>query len=212
MNMKKIIYTLFVFGLFSCTNDHTNRTEENGNETSKVSSVLVDNDRQNKRGKEYVNQLPYVDSNHDFLNFSMENQLNEKMNDPNITWEEIDKLYHDDLNPAQKQFLIYIILAKKDLIGLQNENPTDAQYAKLAKYTQELVDSKYIGYCLLYHALATLHHGDNAEQIKSYANEIEHYSANESFHSNFLANPNGKGEYIQKIRENQSFLDKIKEL
>lgn len=212
--MKRVVYTLCVLGLFSCTNDNLKRTDESSRvQERKKSSVLANKgDETKEEGKAYTQQLPYVDANHDFLSFNVKNKLNEKMNDPKVTWEEIDKLYHDNLNPAEKQFLIYIMLAKKDLIGLQKEKPSNEQFAKLSKYTQELVNSKYIGYCLLYNALITLDNGDNSDIIQSYAKKIEDYSANESFHSNFLKKPKEKGAYIEKVSENYSFLDKIKKL
>ena len=75
--------------------------------------------------------------------FNVENDLAHKMNDPKVDWKTINALYSADLSTASKQYLIYILFAKKDLLGIQNTAPTTDQAKLIAQYAQELVNTKY---------------------------------------------------------------------
>jgi len=148
--------------------------------------------------------LPYLDAHTDFMVFNVENDLAHKMNDPKVDWKTINALYSADLSTASKQYLIYILLAKKDLLGIQNTAPTTDQAKLIAQYAQELVNTKYPGYCLLYNTLLTLNSTEYAPLSETLASQIE------VFHSNFLNRPEGRDPYVAKVKEDYIYLDKIK--
>ncbi|MEY8761119.1 hypothetical protein [Chryseobacterium tongliaoense] len=215
--MKKIILSTIAITsiLTNCSKEDAMANESNNDKSAFKSSVLNENNSATNRivGKEYTEQLPYLDAHTDFLTFSTENDLNHKMNDSKIGWKAISSLYHIDLSTAEKQFLIYIILAKKDLLGIQNDTPTQDQAALIINYAKELVASKYIGYCLLYNTLVTLNKdSQNSQLVKDLAKQIVTYSGAETFHSDFVSKPEGRDPYINKVKEDYTYLDKIKDL
>ncbi|EJL72050.1 hypothetical protein [Chryseobacterium populi] len=215
--MKKIILSTIAITsiLANCSKEDAMANESNNDKSAFKSSILNENNSVTSRvaGKEYTEQLPYLDAHTDFLTFSIENDLNHKINDSEIEWKVINSLYNTDLSTAEKQFLIYIILAKKDLLGTQNETPTQDQAALIANYAKELVASKYIGYCLLYNTLVTLNKdSQNTQLVKDLAKQIVTYSGTETFHSDFVRKPEGRDPYINKVKEDYTFLDKIEDL
>ena len=212
--MKKIILNVIVAStiLTSCSTDDIIKYEEKSNKNAK-SSIITKNSADIVPGKEYTEQLPYLDAHTDFMAFNVENDLGNKMNDPKIDWKTINTLYNSNLNTAEKQHIIYILFAKKDLLGIQNTTPTKDQENLVANYTKELVNTKYIGYCLLYNALVTLKNSPkNAVLVKDLANQIVTYSADENFHSDFVNKPEGRDRWLNKVKEDYTYLDKIKKL
>lgn len=208
--MKKII--LSVIGVVSIITSCSK--EENiidpKKPVSAYSSIMKPGTRVEK-GKEYTVQLPYLDAHTDFMVFNVENELGKKMNDPKVDWKAINALYKPELNTAEKQYLIYILFAKKDILGLQNTNPTPEIENLIADYTKEMVNTKYIGYCLLYNALITLNKNpENKLLVKALAEQIAKYSEDEKFHSNFLGRPQGREQWLNRVKEDLSYLDKIK--
>ncbi len=210
--MKKIIFTIVVATtvLTSCSKDDNPRSEQNNDRNAK-SSIITKKSADIPSGKEYTEQLPYLDAHTDFMAFNVENDLGNKMNDPKVDWKTINALYRPDLNTAEKQHIIYILFAKKDLLGIQNSSPTQDKEKLIADYTKELVNTKYIGYCLLYNALKTLNNDPkNAQLVKDLAKNIVAYSATERFHSDFVSKPEGRDRWLDKVKEDYSYLDKIK--
>lgn len=211
--MKKIILSIGVVTsiLTGCSKEDMTTNESNNKETFK-SAILTKNNNANKvSGKEYTEQLPYLDAHTDFLTFSIENDLNHKMNDSKMDWKTINALYSTDLSTAEKQFVIYIVLAKKDLLGIQNSAPTQDQANLISIYAKELVSSKYIGYCLLYHTLVTLNNtSENVPLVKTLAKQIVTYSETEKFHLDFISRPEGRDPYLNKVKEDYTYLDKIR--
>lgn len=210
--MKKIILSIAVVTtiLTSCKDD--NPVSEQSQDKNAKSSIITKRSADIPSGKEYTQQLPYLDAHTDFMAFNVENDLGNKMNDPKIDWKAINALYHPDLSTASKQHVIYILFAKKDLLGIQNNTPTQEQANLIANYTKELVKTKYIGYCLLYNALETLRKDPkNALLVKDLAKQIASYSAKETFHSDFINKPEGRDRWLAKVKEDYSYLNKIKE-
>ena len=210
--MKKFILTTIVLSsiVTSCSKEEGTTENINDKEVSK-SSILNKNSSSGKTaGKEYTQQLPYLDAHTDFMVFNIENDLAHKMNDSQVDWKTLNALYSADLSTASKQYLIYILLAKKDLLGIQNTAPTADQAKLIAQYAQELVNTKYPGYCLLYNTLLTLNSTEYAPLSKTLATQIVSNSKTEVFHSNFLNRPEGRDPYIAKVKEDYTYLDKIK--
>ncbi|AWH85949.1 hypothetical protein HYN59_12895 [Flavobacterium album] len=76
----------------------------------------------------YLSQIPFVigsDTPPDGA-FISQNDLYKKVEDPTVKWTYFDNLYSSSLQNSIKQDLSYIILCKKDLIGLVNDDPTNA--------------------------------------------------------------------------------------
>lgn len=211
--MKKIILTIVVATtvLTSCNKDENTVSEQNKDRNAK-SSIITKKSADIPSGKEYTEQLPYLDAHTDFMAFNVENDLGNKMNDPKVDWKAINALYKPDLNTAEKQHIIYILFAKKDLLGIQNRTPTQDKEKLISDYTQELVNTKYIGYCLLYNALKSLNHDPkNAQLVKDMAKNIVAYSSTEKFHSDFISRPEGRDRWLDKVKEDYTYLSKIKE-
>lgn len=210
--MKKIILNIAVVATIftSCSKDDITTYEQKSDRNAK-SSIITKKSTDIPSGKEYTEQLPYLDAHTDFMAFNVENDLSHKMNDPKIDWKTINALYSSNLNTAEKQHIIYILFAKKDLIGIQNDAPTKDQANLIANYTKELVNTKYIGYCLLYNALATLNNtSEYSPLVKDLAKQIVSYSAEEKFHSDFVNKPEGRDRWLNKVKEDYTYLDKIK--
>ncbi|WP_100077212.1 hypothetical protein [Chryseobacterium camelliae] len=213
--MKNLILSgIVVASIFSsCSKEDITNNEKITDKGQFKSSILNKNDNSKIAGKEYMDQLPYLDAHTDFMVFNIENDLGHKMNDPKIDWKTLNSLYSADLSTASKQYLIYILFAKKDLLGIQTETPSKDQEDIIKEYTRELVNTKYVGYCLLYNALNVLNNdSENTALVKDLANQISVYSESEKFHSDFLSKPTGREKWIEKVKENYSYLDRIKSL
>lgn len=213
--MKNLILSgIVVASIFSsCSKEDITNNEKITDNGQFKSSILNKNDNSKIAGKEYMDQLPYLDAHTDFMAFNIENDLGHKMNDPKIDWKTLNSLYSADLSTASKQYLIYILFAKKDLLGIQTETPSKDQEDIIKEYTRELVNTKYVGYCLLYNALNVLNNdSENTALVKDLANQISVYSESEKFHSDFLSKPTGREKWIEKVKENYSYLDRIKSL
>ncbi|HCN48842.1 MAG TPA: hypothetical protein DIT10_07090 [Chryseobacterium sp.] len=209
--MKKVILgVILAYSIStSCSKD------ENFSDKSATlnSSILNNTNGKTAIGKEYTQQLLYLDAHTDFMTLNVENDLSHKMNDPKIDWKTINALYNPDLNTASKQYLIYILLAKKDLLGIQNTTPTQEQANLIINYAKELVKTKYFGYCLLYNTLETLNtDAKNAQLVKDLSKQIVVDSGTEKFHADFISRPEGRDPYINKVKEDYTYLDKIKHL
>ncbi|MDQ1095557.1 MULTISPECIES: hypothetical protein [Chryseobacterium] len=213
--MKNLILSgIVVVSMFSsCSKEDVTNNEKMTDKGQFKSSILNKNNSSKIAGKEYMDQLPYLDAHTDFMAFNVENDLGHKMNDPKIDWKTLNSLYSSDLSTASKQYLIYILFAKKDLLGIQDETPSKDQEDIIKEYTKELVNTKYFGYCLLYNALSVLNNdSENTALVKDLANQISVYSESEKFHSDFLSKPTGREKWIEKVKEDYSYLDKIKGL
>lgn len=212
--MKKFILSAIIASsiLTSCSKEDVTANDKTGDKNAFKSSILTKNSSSNRiAGKEYTEQLPYLDAHTDFMAFNVENDLAHKMNDPQVDWKTLNALYSSDLSTASKQYLIYILFAKKDLLGIQNSTPTQDQAKLIADYTQELVNTKYFGYCLLYNALVTLKATpEYASLANTLATQIVANSNTEVFHANFVNRPEGRDPYLNKVKEDYTYLDKIK--
>lgn len=107
----------------------------------------------------YRNQLPLfaTASTTASLNMAFQKNFDAKLHDKTVTYETFEQLYTPDLTLAEKQYLAFIILAKKDFIGHVRQHPTaKADIQKMKAYITLLVENKYIGYCVLYNALQSL--------------------------------------------------------
>lgn len=213
--MKNLILSgIVVASMFSsCSKDDIANNEKMTDKGQFKSSILSKNNNSKIAGKEYTEQLPYLDAHTDFMAFNVENDLGHKMNDPKIDWKMLNSLYSADLSTASKQYLIYILFAKKDLLGIQDKTPSKDQEDIIKEYTKELVNTKYFGYCLLYSALSVLNNdSENTALVKDLAKQIATYSKSEKFHSDFISRPEGRDQWIEKVKEDYSYLDRIKSL
>lgn len=208
--MKKTLTggLLFVLLGTSCVNTKT-ESEENSFQN------VVKTETQKPDCSGYRNQLPYykaaseTEAAEEMAKWNYE----EKISEENIGWTYFDGLYNDNLSVYNKQKLAFIILSKKDLIGLVKQNPNDENLkTALKKYVSILVDTKYFGYCVLFSALELL--SDDTIFITETIQEIDRYAALEKFHTNVLDQGNDfpDREVFLKIKEDYSYLERIKNL
>lgn len=167
---------------------------------------------------DYKGQLPYLNSeSSDIIKSDLYTEIESKISNDKYSWEYFDNLYNNEMTLAEKQKLAYIVLSQKDLIGLlKNNTKNQVFHDKVKKHINILVESEYIGYCLLYNALESVKTKD-IDFVKKSAKLIENYSYNDDFHSDIIANVEMAkdphvSKYFHKIKENYSYLDKIKDL
>ncbi len=225
------IYSLLI-GLVPCTLATVNCTEDaverelsvakqESSSTSAAlngansSSSVVDYSKSNYQG-----QLPYLNGEHgDIAEFRMENELDRKTVDPQYGWSYFDSLYEENLNKAQKQYLAYIILSKKDLLAEFNGSPTQTEADAILKYTNVLVETDYFGYCLLFNCLQTLQNQSfvsadiNALKQNILANTTakQYHEGSLQHFANFTNDPQSSKVY-SKIKEDFDFLTEITNL
>ena len=172
----------------------------------------------NKMG--YQNQLPLYtgEANATNLNVNIQNIIGQKLADESIGYSEFEKMMSPELTISEQQYLIYIILAKKDFIAYVNANKNSKQNVeKLRNYVSVLVKSKYIGYCVLYNALKVLQTIDkefvnnNFLAIVSYAEKDGISKSMAQNTQTATGNTDQKQAIIQsKFKENLEYLDRIK--
>ncbi|WP_299127549.1 hypothetical protein [uncultured Winogradskyella sp.] len=217
-NFKTQLFTfLLILLVFSCSdqnNENVNTSMLNkkvDNLTGSHKSFINFNDNS------YKDQLPYVNGDYDISKLSLELKLKDIINSDNYSWEYFNKLYNEDFNVSEKQFISYIILAKKDLIGDFIANPNKRKSALVLKYTGVLVNSEYIGYNVLYNSLISLNQSneDYSDYIQSFKDNISIYSVNDTFHKDFI-NSDVEGSnlshYSKKIKSNYEFLNRINDI
>lgn len=213
---RKIVYIalLSCFIYVSC-NQEPNQIENSKNlKETKNQDLLERKSFTDFKQLGYKGQLPYLstENNDKSITFLSDNDFKEKLSDSKYGWREFDRMFNDNLDVSSKQQLVYTILSQKDLLGVLINNPKDERIKnKVQKYTDVLVESEYIGYCLLYTSLSVL--GENSDNIS----KIIEYSKEDKFHNDILNNPEISENfalkvYVEKIEDNFSYLDKIKEL
>lgn len=206
-----ILSTILLSVCFACNNEI--KTEENAQEKSTKKS-FTDYSKETYKG-----QLIYLKNpseSEDAGKMSLENDFDINIKDKNVSWEFFDKIYNDKLSITDQQHLAYIILSSKDLIGLYKKDKNDEVLEKkLLFYTQLLVDTDYIGYCLLYYSFDALK-DKYPEKIIEFKNKVAKYSLNDEFHKKTLADKDlEKSEmavFYKKAKENYSYLEKIKDI
>ncbi|WP_396192490.1 hypothetical protein [Flavobacterium sp.] len=212
--MKNLLLLLILTSLCSCEKKE-NINEINDKADSKKTQShksFTDFSKLDYRG-----QLPYLsgDSENNSNKLALEYNFNSKIIDKKITWEYFDAIYNDDLSIPEKQNLAYVILSLKDLLGLYDNNKNNSNLEnKIIKYSKILVETKYIGYCLLFNCLKTIQQ-KNPKLVNELSNKIITYSASEDFHTSVindtvLASNSSSSKYYYKIKENYTFLEKIK--
>lgn len=212
--MRKLNITLLTIVLSVCFACNTEiKTEENiqGKSTKKSFTDFTK--------ATYKGQLIYLKNysdSEDGGKMSLENDFDINIEDKNVTWEFFDKIYNDKLSITDQQHLAYIILSSKDLISLYNKDKNnEVLEKKLLFYTQLLVNTDYIGYCLLYYSFDALK-DKYPEKIIEFKNKVAKYSVNDEFHKKTLADKDlEKSEmavFYKKAKENYSYLEKIKDM
>ena len=205
--MKKIILcSAFIAVLFSCSKEE----EIISNPTSASKKSFVDFQK-----KGYQGQLQYLNARYSTFDFSIKNNLKNTINNEKYDWKYFDSLYNESLNISEKQYLAYIILAKKDLLSDFKNNPDQQKNDVIEKYTNILIDTEYVGYCLLYNSLETLQKSKfNKKDLSKQKQDILSYSSRINFSENASRNLSTKDSkanmYITKINENQEYLEMIK--
>lgn len=159
----------------------------------------------------YKGQLPYLSSvstAEDSGKEMFDSDMTVMLKDSSKDWEDFDQLYSTSLSVEQKQRLGYLILSQKDLIGLLHNDPTNSTLQDaVKKYVEILVDTDYIGYCVLYYALIEI---NDSPFVESMAEEITRYGADDPFSTFFLDEPlNESIPYYDKVEENYSYLHEI---
>lgn len=202
---KTLLCACIVTILLSCTNPNETITEPKG--AGKTSFVNLDK-------SDYQGQLQYLDGHFDTFNLSIKNNFKDKINNDKYDWRYFDSLYNENLNISEKQYLAFIVLAKKDLLGDYKNLPSDEKSSVILKYTSVLVKTEYIGYCLLYNSISLLNDSKflgNKKIIDNFAADIVDYSKRTTFFENAIkamANTESN-KYLIKIKENQKYLGKI---
>ncbi|WP_333695287.1 hypothetical protein [Flavobacterium sp.] len=182
--MKKIITTVFsLFFLIGCQSSSSDLNEIK-KEVSKgvTSKSFYDIEVDGYRG-----QLPYLENhNSDNINeFSLKINIEENINKSEYNWQYFDSLYKHDLPIYDKQRIAFVILVKKDLIEIVKNHPNEQNLIdKLKFYTSTLIETKSIGYCVLYHALQIINLSDR-EFTKNAAHQIIQNSINDDFYKNY---------------------------
>lgn len=166
----------------------------------------------------YMNQMPFVmggDSETDG-HFDLDNNLMISMENPSVSWTYFDNLYNSSLKTSVKQRLSYIILVKKDLIGLVDANPSNTTLVTaLKKHVDNLVGSSYIGYTSLYYALDALNRvSGQTSYVDAKAAQIVSYAANDPFHPDMIqAGPTEIGQDLHdKLVANYAYVTQISAL
>lgn len=173
--MKKIIVTgAFLLFLVAIGCSESGDVTTSTNETVNTKSNLFT----------YKEQLSLITVEDEDIadEFVINNNIEENVEDQNIDWTYFDALYSDNLPGDIKEKLGYIILAKKDLIGLLKNDPTNTTYiAAVKKYINILVDEKYIGFTVLQSALVELETADGnyASYVDETAQKIVKYGRSE---------------------------------
>jgi|GEM_PF-5727656 len=174
--------------------------------------------KQETQSKEYKTQLMYlsVDNDDDLGIFDLEYNLIEKQDDANVSWKYFDQLYNASLRASAKQQLAYIILVKKDLIGMVKDNPQDAEkVAALKKYAHILCKGQYTGFTTLYFALDALKAAGETDFVNQVAAKVYAYGKNEGWHKGVIeggVETIGSQASYDKVVSDFTFVDKIKSL
>ncbi|MFP9117830.1 hypothetical protein ACLI08_08585 [Flavobacterium sp. RNTU_13] len=174
--------------------------------------------KQGTQSKEYKTQLMYlsVDNDDDLGIFDLEYNLIEKQDDANVSWKYFDQLYNNSLRASAKQQLAYIILVKKDLIGMVKDNPQDAEkVAALKKYVHILCKGEYTGFTTLYFALDALKAAGETDFVNQVAAKVYAYGKNEGWHKGVIeggVETIGSQASYDKVVSDFTFVDKIKSL
>lgn len=123
-------------------------------------------------------------------------------------WKFYDIKFSADASPGLQQYLGYIILSKKDVIGLADASPSNAEYEEaLTKYTNVLVKHKYIGYCVLYSAL---NQSKDASYKKAKAKEILDYAKDDTFYNDVVGDARIPDKITAPIKINYTYLDSLR--
>lgn len=185
--MKKITRPLFAAAIIAIacmlSTGCSKKEAQQNNELHIAEKLLTDEERQ-----AYMNQMSLVTSTEDDRESDTSEDITniELAEDSKIDWTYFDKQYNERLSNPKKQDIAYIILCKKDLIGLVNKNPDNAELvAALKKYTDILVKTEYIGYTSLYYSLQTLKPIDEA-YVKEKAAAILKYAKHDTTHADFI--------------------------
>jgi hypothetical protein len=186
--MKKITRPLFAAAIIAIacmlsTGCSKKEAQQENSELHIAEKLLTEEERY-----AYMNQMSLVTSTKEDRETDTKENLGyiELAEDSKIDWTYFDKQYNESLSKPKKQDIAYIILCKKDLIGLVNKNPDNAELvAALKKYTDILVKAEYIGYTSLYYSLQTLKPIDEAF-VKEKAAAILKYAKHDTTHADFI--------------------------
>ncbi len=210
--MKKIFKIVSLcFLLISCNDSETNNKINNLEKQATKSIFKVEN-------VDYTGQLPYIET-HEDTDF---NQINEKLNINDILknkaddWSVLDSKFNEKLTSFESEYLSYLILSKKDLIKDYKFDNSNNTKDKFMFHLNNLIEHENVGYCLLYNGLMCLKN-TNPDYVKTKAQIIVNYSKDDKFHSEYIndkmiENDPVMEKYYKKIKDNYSYLDKIKKL
>ena len=129
-------------------------------------------------------------------------------------------MYKDNLSIGQKQYLAYLILSTKDLIGIYASNPKDKDLEiKMKKYIDILIGSEYIGYCVLYNGLKTLVEVDK-NYVENNARLIVAYAQKDAFSKQVIMSigkdvsnlSEKQNQDLMKIKNNYDYVSRINTL
>lgn len=163
----------------------------------------------------YLDQIPFVTASDTIVDgsFVLDHYFYENVEDSNVSWTYFDNLYSNSLDNSIKQKISYVVLCKKDLIGLVYDNPSDSALSTaLKKHVDNLVNTKYLGYTALYYALDALNEtGKETTYVKNVAAEIALYAAEDEFHPEMInAGSSEVGAQLYgQIEDNYTHISKI---
>lgn len=217
--MKQLLALLALLGLFGCKpngspspNRFSDPTGGNPGTTSTGNTKKKDSFFDYSQSG-YFGQLAYIVAStpEEVAQFNAAEQIAEKLADSTITWISFDRIDLENQSSAVKQELAVIVLRNKGLIGLARADPQNREYqTAMTKYIDNLIETRYFGYSLLY---AALQQCIDQSYVRRKASEIMAYSVTETFHQDYLNNPALSADWrCQKVEEDLICLSKIRDL
>lgn len=200
--MKNLFYLFTILSFISCEK----ATEDSSKDTVKFKNKSMASENN------YSHQLPYVSwpdevSEEDRI---IEFTLTDSLLTSNAAWDFYDSRQSDTLSTSIQQYIGWIVLQKKDLIAIARDNPANATYQNaLKKNINKLVDSKYTGYCLLYHALINV---NDPQYQEEQAVKILEYAQNDTFLNDVEGNDGSPDLLKTVVKENYSYINNFKTL
>lgn len=195
--MKKTIALLvFISSAISCTKP--------GNADIKTTAA-----KQTSLNNDYKKMVPFSEGTDALEGDELElwRVTTDSLINSDADWKFYDSKFSADASVGLQQHFGYIVLSKKDMIGLAAANPTNTGYQEtVTKYTNVLVKNKYIGYCVLYSALKQ---SKDTAYKKTKAKEILNYAKDDTFleDANSVMPPR---DLLTRINLNYAYLDSLK--
>lgn len=194
--MKKSIFTLIIATfILSCSKNETN-TLANATQRSGINT-------------DYKKMAPYAEGTDELTGIELETLqvVDDSLINTQAGWQFYDSKFSGTAHPGLQQYIGYVVLSQKDIIGLAASHPADTTYqALLVKYVNALAETKYIGYCTLYHALK---YTNDPLYRKTKAVEILEYAEDDSFQDDANSNAGAPEDILTGVNKNYAYIDSL---